>query len=251
MRIIEETYNRYGEKDYDTSYIDWGFDDLETQLHMAESIRKMFPDGSRSILDVACGISRYHRVWLEAGYEVTGIDLSETFIEYSRRCNEDFANAHYEVCDFSRISCDRPYDIAIWIDPVGLSGAAANRIFKSLKPGGWFFYEMWNDNYYKYHTDERHNDCQTWTCRDGVYRLVRHHYNRATCESEHEEIVFDVPNDTMIRRTGLSAKNVNSYCCVQIMEAAGFSRVRFVDYDGLPFRTENQQVKRFWMIGEK
>lgn len=55
----------------------------------------------------------------------------------------------------------------------------------------------------------------------------------------------------MIHKTGLGAKNVNSYCYVQIMEAAGFKNVRFVDYEGQPFNTENQQIKQFFMIGEK
>ncbi|NGM82785.1 class I SAM-dependent methyltransferase [Paenibacillus sp. 7124] len=251
MKIIEEKYNRYGEKDYDTSYIGWGFDDLETQIRMAEKMQKLFPSGARAILDIACGISRYHQFWLKSGYAVTGTDLSETFIEYSRNYNEAFEKANYFVCDCNHLDLDHQYDIAVWTDPVELTGLSANRIFKALKPGGIFIYEMWNDNYYKYHSDDRHNDCQTWTCKDGVYRLVRHKYNRATCVSEHEEIIFDVPNDTMIHKTGLAAKNINSHCSIQILEAAGFKNIRFVDYEGEPFSTESQQVQRFFMIGEK
>lgn len=41
------------------------------------------------------------------------------------------------------------------------------------------------------------------------------------------------------------------HCSVQIMEAAGVKDVKFVDYEGQPFNTENEQVKQFFMIGEK
>ncbi|WP_434751575.1 class I SAM-dependent methyltransferase [Paenibacillus amylolyticus] len=251
MKIIEEKFNRYGEQDYDKEYIKWGFDDLETQIVMAEKLKRLFAENSNHILDIACGISRYHQVWLKSGYEVTGIDISDTFIEYSRDYNRDFEKASYFVCDFNELSFDNKFDVAIWTDPVGLTGVSTNRVFNALKPTGIFIYEMWNENYFKFHTDERHNDCCTWTYRDGIYRLVRHEYNRATCVSEHEEIIFDIPNDTMIHKTGLGAKNVNSYSHVQIMEAAGFKKVRFVDYKGQPFNSENQQIKQFFMIGEK
>lgn len=251
MKIIEEKYNRYGEEDYDTGYINWGFDDLETQIVMADKLQKIFPKDTKNILDVACGISRYHQVWLKGGYDVTGIDISETFINYAKNYNKEFSNAHYLVEDFNNLSFQNQFDIAVWTDPVELTGIAVNRIYKALKEGGTFIYEMWNDNYYKYHNDNRHNDCQTWTCKDGVYYLIHHKYNKATCVSEHEEIIFDVPNDTMIHRTGINAKNVNSHCSIQIMDAAGFKNIRFIDYDGQPFSTENQNVKQFFMIGEK
>lgn len=155
------------------------------------------------------------------------------------------------VCDFNEWNVESEYDVAVWTDPVELTGISVNRIYKALKQNGVFIYEMWNDNYYEYHTDNRHNDCRTWTHKDGVYHLVRHEYNRSTCVSEHEEIIFDIPNDTMIHKTGLDAKHVNNHCSVQMMEAAGFKNIRFVDYDGRSFRTENQQIKRFFMIGEK
>lgn len=251
MKIINEKYNRYGEKDYDVSYINWGFDDLEYQIDMAEKLQKIFPLTAKSILDVACGISRYHQVWLKSGLDVTGIDLSETFINYSEDYNKDFLNAHYQICNFNNLNFKNEFDVVIWTDPVELTGNPVNRIYKALKAGGMFIYEMWNENYYKYHNSERFNECQTWSCQNNVYRLVRHTYNRATSTDEHEEIIFDVSNDTMIHKTGFSAKNVNSHCSIQILEAAGFTNVRFVDYDGQSFNPENDHVKQFFMIGEK
>ncbi|WP_430158497.1 class I SAM-dependent methyltransferase [Paenibacillus thiaminolyticus] len=68
---------------------------------MAEKLMKIFPTEGKSIFDVACGISRYHQVWLKSGHKVTGIDISNTFIEYSRNYNKDFDKTRYFVCDFN------------------------------------------------------------------------------------------------------------------------------------------------------
>ncbi|WP_165980112.1 hypothetical protein [Paenibacillus dendritiformis] len=55
----------------------------------------------------------------------------------------------------------------------------------------------------------------------------------------------------MIHKIALDAKNINNHCSIQIMEAAGFKNIRFIDYDGQPFSTENDQVKQFFMVCEK
>lgn len=251
MKIIEETYNRYGQEDYDTGYINWGFDDVEEQLDMASKVQALLPPQTASILDVACGIARYHQQWLKSGIEVTGIDISETFIRYARQFNQQYEGAQYLVCDFNDLPFENRFDAAVWTDPVELTGLAVNRAYRALRPGGVFLYEMWNDNYEKYHTSPRHNEARTWTCKDGVYHLIRHEYNRATSVTEHEEIIFDVPNDTMTHKKGLGGKKVNHHCAMQFLEAAGFRNVRFVDYDGQPFSPEAAHVKRFFMIGEK
>lgn len=60
MKIIEEKFNCYGEEDYDASYINWGFDDLDSQILMAEKLMDIFPRDGKSILDVACKSSLQH-----------------------------------------------------------------------------------------------------------------------------------------------------------------------------------------------
>lgn len=250
MKIVEEKFNRYGEKDYDESYINWGFDDLDGQIVVAEKILNLVPNAN-SILDVACGIGRYHQVWLEKGILVTGIDISETFLQYARDNNKDYANAAYLVCAFDDLDFFELFDLVTFTDAVGLTGKATHNIYRALKPGGVFVYELWNENYYKYHDHVRHKDHQTWTEEGGVYHLIRHKYNKVTSTNEHEEVIFDVPNDTMVIKDNLNSKYVNMYSHIQILEAAGFTHVHFVDYDGNDFNPVNDQVQRFFMIGQK
>lgn len=40
---------------------------------------------------------------------------------------------------------EHQFDIAVWTDPMELTGISANRIYKSLKYNGVFIYEMCND----------------------------------------------------------------------------------------------------------
>jgi SAM-dependent methyltransferase len=170
MKITEEKYNRYGEKEYDSGYVNWGFDSLDEQMAMAEKIYRLLPPGTKSILDMACGIGRYHQVWLKHQLKVTGVDVSETFIEYAREYNKEYADTEYMVCGFDDFDRKDEFDAAAFTDPVLLMGKAANNIYSALHKGGRFVFEMWNDNYYKYHTSDRQNNNQTWSCNNGVYR---------------------------------------------------------------------------------
>lgn len=248
MKIITERHDyRYGDKDYDTDYINWGFDALEEQQAMAQKMMKFFNRSAKSVLDVGCGIGRYHRVWLKAGYTLTGIDISETFLDSARKYNSQFDDAKYLLCSFDEMSFEREFDVAVWTDPVGLTGRPARNIFNALNPGGQFIYEMWNEHYYK----QKFIDGQTWTCEGSKYKLINHRYNASTSTTKHEEIVFDIGNDTVTFRTGFDAKNVNHHCSIQILEAAGFENVRFISYEGSPFDPPDDQTKRFFMIGEK
>ena len=248
MKIIAEKYSRYGEEDYDIGYVNWGFDGLDEQISMAEKLEKLFPENTEKILDVACGIARYHQTWLKSNYCVTGIDLSETFIKFAIEYNKDYKKAKYIIRNFNDLDMSNEFDVALWTDPIELTGKPVNNIYKALKIGGRFIYEMWNENFFEY---QHRKLGQTWTCENDVYKLVKHQYNPATSTTEHEEIIFDINNDTMIHKIGLNAKNVNAHCCIQILEASGFKNIRFVDYEGKLFDTSDQNTKRFFMVGEK
>jgi SAM-dependent methyltransferase len=247
MKVIEERYDRCGDKGYDTEYINWGFDSLEEQEAMARKIQALLGGQAKDVLDVACGIGRYHAIWLKAGHRVTGIDISETFIDYAREYNKHLDAARYIQCDFREMMFHEEFDAAVWTDPVGLTGLPVFNIFAALRPSGRFIYEMWNEHYYR----KKFKEGQTWTRESNKYMLIRHEYNPSTSATEHEEIVFDVDNDTMVHKTGFDSKNTNHHCSVQILEAAGFKNVRFVTYDGQPFDPPDSATKRFFLLGEK
>lgn len=66
----------------------------------------MFPDSqSRSVLDLCCGTGQMARHFLDQGYRVVGIDLSEPMLGYARENNREYIEAgqadfiHADVCD--------------------------------------------------------------------------------------------------------------------------------------------------------
>lgn len=101
------------------------------------------PLAGTSILDAGCGSGAQCEWFLDAGAEVTGIDLSPAMVEESRRRCGD--RGYFEVADLAE-----PLDLA----PASLDGVACSltmhyledwsvplRSFAdALRPGGWFVF---------------------------------------------------------------------------------------------------------------
>ena len=174
MKIIKEQWVRYGEKDFDESYINWGFHNESEQIKDANSILKLLGSNKQKILDAACGIGRYHKVWSDNGHQITGIDLSETFIQYCKVNN--FSIAEYKVCDMANLPYQDEFDFVTWIDPAYVCGKFIRNIFRCLKQKGIMIFDSRNPNYPKYR-ELRNNKGKNWTYKDGIYKLTRDEYN--------------------------------------------------------------------------
>ncbi|MDT3429126.1 2-polyprenyl-3-methyl-5-hydroxy-6-metoxy-1,4-benzoquinol methylase [Paenibacillus forsythiae] len=248
MKIHREPMLRYGEKDFDEGYIHWGFDEEDEQIGIASQMLSVFQPSGKDIIDIACGLSRYHKVWLDKGYNVTGVDLSETFIEQSAYNNRDFTNASYRVQDINHLDFKEQFDIATWIDPIEITAKPVRNIFRSLRSGGMFIYEMWNENFGKY--KQRYIFNKTWTFEEGIYKLIRHEYNHATSTIEHEEIYINTHTDEITIRY-IHSKTVNTHCTKELLLAAGFDRIEMTTWDGKPFDPVDDTTKRFLMVGYK
>ncbi len=248
MKLSREQMVRYGDKDFDLSYINWGFHDESSQIKDAESLVPIFGETRDKILDVACGIGRYHKVWIDKGHSVTGIDLSETFIKL---CNDrnNFQRANYMVCDLYSLPFAQDFDVVTWIDPAYVCGIFIKNIYRSLKPNGIFVFDSRNPNYPKYR-DLRRNKGKVWTLNDGVYRLIRDEYNYATQKNEYEEIRIDTNNDE-IKIRHIEGEDVSLQALKEIMHAAGFCNLREINRNGTTFDPNDESVQRFWLIAER
>lgn len=186
MKITREAMVQYGETEFDIGYVDWGFHEVEEQENSALSAMLLFGDHG-NILDVACGIGRYHHIWLSHGYDVYGIDLSETFITYCKD-HDPKRKDKYSVCDLSDLSADEEYDCITWIDGANVTGGYIKNIFRSLAKGGRFIYDMRNPNYPRYR--RLMNNERSWHEENGVYTLVRNEYNHVSQMKEYEKTVI-------------------------------------------------------------
>lgn len=113
--------------------------------------------GSR-ILDLACGRGRHSRILAESGFDVTGIDLSPTSIEYAKQLTPEAGNLHFFVHDIRLPFWGNYFDYAFnFFTSFGYfrtrreHDAAIRTITRSLKPGGSIVIDYLNVHYAEDH----------------------------------------------------------------------------------------------------
>lgn len=60
-------------------------DDSEAEGFISRLLERLRPPSGARVMDLACGRGRYSRFLAEQGYEVVGLDLSESSIRYARQ----------------------------------------------------------------------------------------------------------------------------------------------------------------------
>jgi SAM-dependent methyltransferase len=108
-----------------------------------EFLRSVFGDG-RELLDVACGAGRYTIPLAQAGYAMTGVDLSDDFLAVAKQRGPDIA---WERRDIRDLPWEKRFDGALCFgNSFGYFPAEETRAFlggiaRALKPGAAFVLE--------------------------------------------------------------------------------------------------------------
>ncbi len=109
--------------------------------------------GKLNILDLGCGPGLYTEIFAKAGHKVTGIDISKNSIEYAKKSAENkkldiaYLNSSYLETD---LESDK-YDLVVLIfTDLGVLMPAEREsllkmIFRVLKKGGTFIFDVLND----------------------------------------------------------------------------------------------------------
>jgi SAM-dependent methyltransferase len=111
-------------------------------------IRRHCPEAKR-ILNLGCGTGKHDRHFVEAGFSVTGLDLSQEMIDIARKSN-DKIGCDYFLSDARTFSSQEPFDAVISLFHV-FSYQATNAdaldflrtVRKALKPGGVGIFDYW------------------------------------------------------------------------------------------------------------
>jgi len=174
MRRVQVPMFRYGERDFDESYLAWGFHDRATQLQEAESVLRIAaPPPPVRILDLACGIGTHAVRWAAEGHHVTAVDISETFIVRARQAaREAGAEVEFIVEDISRLDYAAAFDLVTWIEHSFFDTDALARIRRFLRPGGRFIFDVRNPAHPK--ARALSGNWRTWREEDGLFHLERH-----------------------------------------------------------------------------
>jgi SAM-dependent methyltransferase len=105
-----------------------------------------------TILDLGCGPGLYAKQLAEAGYQVTGIDISKRSIDYAKAQDQ---KSIYLCGDYLELDCVDIYDAItlIYCDYGALTSSERATlqlsIFRALKPGGQLILDVFTDKYHK------------------------------------------------------------------------------------------------------
>jgi SAM-dependent methyltransferase len=137
-----EFYSRY----YDLLYRDKNY--RGEADYVLSLVRRFHTAGGKSLLELGCGTGRHAALFREAGYEVTGVDMSGTMLALARKNNPDIAFAQ---ADARQVRLDRKFDIVTSLFHVA-SYQTGNADFSAylesvrthLAPGGVFIFDYWH-----------------------------------------------------------------------------------------------------------
>ncbi len=105
-----------------------------------------------NVLDLGCGPGLYADRLNSLGYQVTGIDFSKRSIEYAKKTNK---NNEYIYMNYLEIEYENQFDLImiIYCDFAVLKPTdrkkLLKKIYKALKPGGKFIFDVFTSVYYK------------------------------------------------------------------------------------------------------
>ena len=119
--------------------------------YLQEFLRQNGLDGGH-MLDLCCGAGRLARHFLEAGWQVTGLDLSEHMLSHARaNCAGwvESGQANFVQADAASYTLPQPADVVVSTydalnhlpDDSALQGCFVST-HRALRPGGWFIFDL-------------------------------------------------------------------------------------------------------------
>ncbi len=123
------------------------------------------------ILDLACGSGTFATMLKLSGYEVSGLDLSESIIEIANEKRKiNHLDIPFYVMDMTSFRLDEKFDvITCFFDSVNFlkdKKQIANlfdSVYKHLNNGGYFIFDVFSNEMFKeYENNEMHEDYETF-----------------------------------------------------------------------------------------
>lgn len=152
---MAEWYEQSFGEDYLLVYKHRDFQGAKREVHKMISWLGL-PMGAK-ILDLCCGMGRHAMALEEAGYEVTGVDLSEVLLQEARR-NDSGQRVTWMHADMRNLPLTGGFDAVVnlftsfgYFDQDAEHIKVLKEVRRMLKPGGQFIIDFLNPEYTKAH----------------------------------------------------------------------------------------------------
>ena len=136
-------------KYYDIIYAD---KDYEKECDFIEAIIQAYHVSSnpRKILDIGCGSGEHAMILAQRGYQMTGIDFSETMISMAKKKSSSL-NIDFQIMDMTEFSLAEKFDVCTclfssicYLPRNDDLKTTLKSIRESLQPDGLFIFDFWN-----------------------------------------------------------------------------------------------------------
>jgi SAM-dependent methyltransferase len=146
----EEVFNRYSEY-YDLLYRDKDY--VAETKYVGDSLRAVLPNSSR-LLELGSGTGRHGRLLAKLGFEVFGVERSESMVKRAMEARQDGASEEKFECilgDIKSADLHQQFDAVISLFHV-VSYQTSNQdviqtfatAARHLTSGGIFFFDVWH-----------------------------------------------------------------------------------------------------------
>ncbi len=144
-------------------------------------IQKSFGEGRKKLLDLGCGPGLYTEWFAKLGFNVSGVDFSQSSIDYAvKNAGTKGRDINYRCMDYFKLEAENEVDIItmIYCDFCVLSGIEQSDLLNSirhmLRPGGVFIFDVYNEGIMKVKNEDR-----TWECASGGFWRKKEYINLA------------------------------------------------------------------------
>ncbi len=145
----KEWFNEWFDENYLLIYKHRNIDDAVSQFKLI--VNEVKPEKDWKILDLACGEGRHASLFKDSGYNISGLDLSETLI---KRGENKFPGLKLEVCDMRNISGNYNLILSLftsfgYFDEEKEDRKVISSVSNALLQGGIFWFDFLNPFYVK------------------------------------------------------------------------------------------------------
>ncbi len=237
------------------------FDGLYEQVLGSETLEQAAGESAKTIrralklrkgmrvLDCPCGLGRISFQLARLGMDVTGVDLTASYIRKARlRAKKEKADIRFQQCDMRELPFESEFDAVInWFSSFGYCDeagnlAAARAAFTALKPGGKFMLELMNKSFILSHFKQEMETCTA----EGIRIINRPKFDNRTSYIRDEWVMSKGQKK---ERRKMAMRIYNGADIRKVLKSAGFKDIQLLGH--VPTGKFTRYTRRFLAVATK